>query len=127
MQNETTTGGAIFRIIKGVGLALAFSFLASVVFASILQFSPLPDKVIYPINQTVKVVAIVLGALVCVRGEKGLLQGLAIGGLFTALSYLAFSALGGDFSLSWVIFIELLLAVGVGGLSGALAVNLRRN
>ena len=126
MQNETTTGGAIFRIIKGVGLALAFSFLASVVFASILQFSPLPDKVIYPINQTVKVVAIVLGALVCVRGEKGLLQGLAIGGLFTALSYLAFSALGGDFSLSWLIFAELALALFVGAISGAIAVNLKR-
>ena len=126
MQNETTTGGAIFRIIKGVGLALAFSFLASVVFASILQFSPLPDKVIYPINQTVKVVAIVLGALVCVRGEKGLLQGLAIGGLFTALSYLAFSALGGDFSLSWLIFLEVGVALLTGALSGILAVNLKR-
>ena len=127
MQNETTAGSAIFRIIKGVGLALAFSFLASVVFASILQFSSLPDKVIYPINQTVKVVAIVLGALVCVRGEKGLLQGLAIGGLFTTLSYLAFSALGGDFSLSWLIFAELALALFTGAISGAIAVNMHKD
>ena len=126
MQNETTTGSAIFRIIKGVGLALAFSFLAAVVFASILQISPLPDKVIYPVNQTVKVVAVILGALVCVRGEKGLLQGLAIGGLFTALSYLTFSALGGDFSLSWLIFAELALALFAGAVSGVVAVNLKR-
>lgn len=126
MQNETKTGSAIFSIIKGVGLALAFSFLASVVFASILQFSPLPDKVIYPVNQTVKVLAVVLGALVCVRGEKGLVQGLAIGGLFTALSYLTFSALGGDFSLSWLIFAELALVLFAGAVSGAIAVNIRR-
>ena len=126
MRNETTTGSVLFHIIKGVGLALAFSFLATVVFASILQFSPLPDKIIYPVNQTVKVVAVILGALVCVRGEKGLIQGLAIGGLFTALSYLTFSALGGDFSLSWLIFAELALALFAGAVSGAIAVNLKR-
>ena len=127
MQNEWTTGGKIFNIIKGVALALAFSLLASIVLASILQFSPLPDKVIYPINQTVKVVAIMLGALVFVREEKGFLQGVAIGALFTALSYLSFSALGGDFSLSWLIFAELALALFVGAVSGAIAVNIRRD
>ena len=126
MQNEWTTGGKIFNIIKGVALALAFSLLASIVLASILQFSPLPDKVIYPINQTVKVVAIMLGALVFVREEKGFLQGVAIGALFTALSYLSFSALGGDFSLSWLIFAELALAFILGGIGGTLAVNLKK-
>ena len=127
MQNETTAGSVIFQIIKGVGIALAFSFLATVVFASILQVFPIPDKVIYPVNQTVKVVAVILGALVCIRGEKGLIQGLAIGALFTALSYLTFSALGGDFSLSWLIFAELALSLFTGAVSGAIAVNLRKD
>ena len=127
MQNQSTTGDKIFNIIKGVALALAFSLISSIVLASILQFSPLPDKVVYPINQTVKVAAIMLGALVFVREEKGLLQGVAIGALFTALSYLAFSALGGNFSLSWLIFAELALALFVGAISGAVAVNIRRD
>lgn len=127
MQNESTAGSVIFRIIKGVGLALAFSFLAAVVLANVLQFSPLPDKVIYPVNQTVKVLAVILGALVFVRGEKGLVQGVAIGALFTALSYLTFSALGGDFSLSWTIFAELALSLFAGAVSGAIAVNLRKD
>ncbi len=127
MQNQSTTGGKIFNVIKGVALALAFSLLASIVLASILQCFPLPDKVVYPINQTVKVAAIMLGSLVFVREEKGLLQGVAIGALFTALSYLAFSALGGNFSLSWLIFAELALALFVGAISGAVAVNIRRD
>ncbi len=126
MQNETT-GNVFFRIIKGVGLALAISFLSAIVLANVLTFTSLPDKVIYPVNQTVKVLAIAISALVFVRGEKGLLQGVAIGALFTALSYLAFSALGGDFSLSWLIFAELALAVLCGGVCGAVAVNLRRD
>ena len=127
MKDETVTGNAFFQILKGAGLALGFSFLAAVIFASILQFTDLPDKVIYPVNQTVKVLAVCLGALFCVRGEKGFLKGGAIGFIFTALSYLAFSALGGDFSLSWMIFAELLLSLFAGVVCGAIAVNLRRN
>ena len=126
MQNETATGNAFFQILKGAALALGFSLLAVIIFANILRFTPLPDKVIYPVNQTVKVVAILLGALLFVRGEKGFLKGGAIGLIFTALSYLAFSAIGGNFSLSWLIFAELALAIFAGVVGGAIAVNLRR-
>ena len=126
MQNERSYGAILFSIVKGVALALAFSFLCAVIFASILRFTSLPDKVIYPVNQGIKLCAVVLGALVFVRGEKGWLQGLAIALLFTALSYLAFSAIGGSFAFSWLILLELLIAVVAGVLSGALSVNLRR-
>ena len=126
MQNETATGNAFFQILKGAALALGFSLLAVIIFANILRFTPLPDKVIYPVNQTVKVVAILLGSLLFVRGEKGFLKGGAIGLIFTALSYLAFSAIGGNFSLSWLIFAELALAIFAGVVGGAIAVNLRR-
>ena len=127
MQNETATGNAFFQILKGAALALGFSLLAVIIFANILRFTPLPDKVIYPVNQTVKVVAILLGSLLFVRGEKGFLKGGAIGLIFTALSYLAFSAIGGNFSLSWLIFAELALAIFAGVVGGAIAVNLRRS
>ena len=79
-----------------------------------------------PVNETLKAAAIFLGSLGFIKGEKGLLKG-AIAGVFTVmLSYLAFSALGGSFALSWLILLELLLAVVVGGLCGGVAVNLRR-
>ena len=107
-------------------MALAFSLLTAIVFAVLLSVSPLPDKVIYPVNQTLKVLAVAIGALLFVREEKGLIKGGAIGLLFTALSYLTFSAVGGDFSLSWLIFGELFLALLTGCICGALAVNIRR-
>ena len=127
MQNETTVGNGLFQILKGALLALAFSFLMTVIFANVLRFTPLPDKVIYPVNQTVKVLSIAVGTLVFIRGEKGFLKGIAVALIFTALSYLAFSAIGGDFSLSWLIFAELFIAVLSGIICGAVAVNLRRN
>ena len=127
MQNQSTVGNGFFQVLKGAGFALVFSLLASVVFANVLRFTPLPDSVIYPVNQTVKSVAVCLGTLLFVRGEKGFFKGGGVSLLFTALSYLAFSAFGGDFSLSWLIFAELAVALLTGTVSGAVAVNLRRN
>lgn len=125
MQNDVTI--SIFQIIKSVALALAFSFLSAVVLATILRWTPLPDSVIYPVNQVVKALAIALGTITFIRGEKGFIKGGAVGLIFTALSYLAFSAIGGDFSFSWLILIESAVALLVGALCGALAVNMRRD
>ena len=74
MQTDVKTNG-IFQILKGVGIALALSFLGVIILASVLRFTPLPDGVIYPANQTIKVVSAGIGALLFVRGEKGFLKG----------------------------------------------------
>lgn len=124
MQNSY--GNGVFSIVKSVLLALGLSLLAAAVFAVVLRVASLPDRAIYPVNQLIKGISLAIGVLVFVRGEKGWLKGIAIAAIFTALSYLAFSALGGDFSLSWVILAELLGAALVGAVSGSLAVNLRR-
>ncbi len=126
MQNENSFGG-VFEVIKGVALALACSLFFTVVFACILRFGGLSSKWIYPINQGIKTLSVAVGTFAFVRGEKGLFKGLGIGVLFTALSYLVFAALGGDFSLSWLIFAELGLGSVTGGLCGVIAVNLRRS
>ena len=104
---------------------MAISLLSVIVFAVILRSTSIGEKAIYPVNQTIKAISIALGTLVFVRGEKGWLKGGAVGLLFTALSYLAFSALGGDFSLGWLIFAEMAIALLVGAVSGILAVNLK--
>ena len=126
MQKITVYGNGVLSVVKGVGIALLSSFLFSVAFALALRFAPISEKLVYPVNQLLKGASILLGVLFSVRGEKGWLKGGGVGGLFTALGYLAFSAAGGDFSLSWLIFLEGSLALLLGGISGALAVNLRK-
>lgn len=122
MQTTTNTFVSIF---KAAGLALAFSFLTVVAFAGILRVTALPDSVIYPVTQTLKGLSIALGVLAFVRGEKGWLQGMAASLLFTALSYLVFAAVGNDFSMSYLLFVELAFTLITGGLCGVIAVNMR--
>lgn len=126
MRNENSYGQGLFSIVKGVGLALAFSLLFSVVLAYVLRVGGLSEKVVYPVTQTVKIACAFLGALTTIRGEKGWLKGGAVGLLFSMLSYLAFSAIGGDFSLTWLILFELLVSTFAGVVGGIIGVNVSR-
>ena len=127
MQYNDSTQNHLFQIIKAVGFSLAISLLYAVIFATILRAFPVSDRAIYPINQTAKQIFVFLSAFLFIKGDKGFIKGIAVGLLFTALSYLTFSAIGGDFSLSWLIIIELLLSAATGLLGGVLAVNCKRN
>ena len=126
MRNERAYGNGFFTVIKATLLALAVSLLTAVVFAVILRAAPIARRTIYTVNQVLKGISILIGVSVFVRGEKGWLKGGGTGSLFTALSYLAFSAIGGDFSFTWLIFVELLTAFLIGAIGGVLAVNIRK-
>ena len=126
MRNETSYGNGFFTVIKATLLALAVSLMAAVAFAVILRVSGMGERWIYTINQLAKGISIRVGVAVFVRGEKGWLKGGGVGLLFTGLSYLAFSAIGGDFSLSWLILMELLIAFLVGAISGIFTVNVKK-
>ena len=126
MQNESSYGNGFFMIIKGAGLALALSLLFTVIFACILRVTESSGSFVYPITQVLKVLSAIIGSIAFVRGEKGWLKGVGIGLVFTALSYLAFSSLGGDFSLSWLILFELFLTCLASAFGGILAVNWKK-
>ena len=125
MKKERIEERDLFCVVKAVLLALAISLFAVVVFAVILKVAPLRASTVYAVNQILKGCALAVGILVCVRGEKGWMKGGIIGVVFTMVSYLAFSAIGGDFSLSWLIFLELAFAFVIGAIGGIVAVNLK--
>ena len=129
MYNETNNHGFsfAFEIVRAVLVALAFSLVGAFLFAVVLRLTNASDKIILPVNETLKALSIFLGVFLCVRGEKGFLKGGLTGLFATMLSYLAFSALGGDFSLSWLALLELLFGVFVGAIGGVFAVNVKRN
>ena len=126
MQYENEYGTSWFSLLKGAGVALAVSFLGVILFAAILSTCTIPDGAIYPVNQTIKGLALAVGVLCFVKGEKGWAQGLAIAGIFTALSYVTFAVIGGDFSLSWWILLEVVFSLLIGGICGVVAVNITR-
>ena len=126
MQTQISLGRAWFQVIKSVGIAMIIAVLLVAAVSATLLYFGVNERTVYAVNQGVKVISILLGCLCGLREEKGFLKGLGVGLLFTALSYLAFSAIGGDFSVGWLILLELATAFLVGAISGILTVNLKK-
>ena len=126
MYDDQMSSKAVFQVVKGVAVALVISVFTSAVFALILRVCPLPEVAVRIITQVLKALSLAVGVLLFLKGEKGLLKGIVCGLLFSMLGYLTFSALGGGFSLSWLIVVELVVFSAVGGLIGIVAVNVKR-
>ena len=125
MENESVAN--ILQIVKATLLGIACSLFLTVVFAIVLTIGNFSDKLILPVNTCLKAVSIFVGCALGVRGEKGWIKGLIVGLLFVCLSGLLYSLIGGDFSVSWLVLIEVLFGAVAGTLSGIFAVNIRGN
>lgn len=60
---------------RGVSLAIIVCLAAVLIFALVIQFTGLPESVIMPVNQFIKVLAIFIGCFFSLRGSKGWLKG----------------------------------------------------
>lgn len=134
MKSETavveTKGKSHFfkYLIKGSLIALSISLIAICIFAFVLRFCDVPDTAIKPVNQIIKIVSVLIGAYFGMRGsrEMGLLTGFFIGLLYTILAFVVFSLLNGSFAFSGSLINDVIFGGIAGGISGILAVNLRK-
>lgn len=97
MQSENSFAAHLLQIVKAVVLAVLFCLVAVLIFSLVLKFASLSDSVIKPVNQFIKVFAILFGCFFALRGEKGWLKGIAVGLLTVMLTYLVFAMVGGVF------------------------------
>lgn len=111
---------------KGIGIMIISVLLGILIFAGVVKFACLSDKVIKPINQFIKALSIFLGCLSSIKNNKGLLKGLITGGIGMIIIYLIFAIIGGGLSFGLAFFIDLLFGVIVGGISGILSVSLKK-
>lgn len=126
MRNGFSDGG-FFQVVKGTATALLISLCLAAVFALLLRVCPLGEGTVRVVTQILKAIALAVGCFLFLKGEKGLLKGAVCGLLFSMLGYLVFSSIGGNFALSWLIFLELLVFSAVGGLIGVAAVNVKKS
>ena len=123
MDNEKVV--EIFEGVKAVLIAIVCALVLTSAFALIMQVTAMSDKVILPVNLTIKAASVFVGCALSLRGQKGWLRGMLVGLAFTCLSGLLFGLLGGDFAFSWLLIVEVLFGLIAGALSGMFAVNFR--
>ena len=124
-------GGALKKTIKEVVKAtlvtLIFSLFGVLLLALLVRANLLSGAAIKLTNQFVKMLAIFVGCYASLRGEKGLWKGITTGILGILVTFLVFALISGSIALGFSFVWDILFGVLVGGLSGIVAVNLKKD
>lgn len=116
----------IFQIAKAVLCAILISLAFVLVFTVLIQLFSIPAAAVKPVNQVFKIIAIIGGGLLFIRGDKGLIKGAIFGVLAVVLTFLLFGAIAGSLACDWKFAIEILIGAVAGGVTGVIAVNIKR-
>lgn len=115
----------VSNVVKGSLIAVSVSLFLILIFAFLIKIFNIPDYLIKPINQVIKIISVFIGVLFALKKlpQKGLVSGMLIGVIYTILAFLIFSFLSGKFTFSFTILIDVLCALVIGGLCGVFVVN----
>lgn len=126
---KASSNSMVGCVAKGTLIALCMSLVLVLIFAFLLKFTNIPDSAIKPINQVIKGVSVFLGVFIGMKKlkELGLVSGLLIGIFYTLLAFLAFSILGGSFSVDLTILTDIVFGAIIGAICGIICVNLKKS
>lgn len=129
LNTEKNPHRSLVCIAKGVGVGLCVALVGILIFAFILRFTSISDKIISPVNQVIKGLSIFFGVFIALRHHKemGLLNGLLIGFLFTIVAFLVFSILDGAFCFDRTLLNDIIFGSIIGAICGIICVNLKKN
>lgn len=128
-KESDTKGREGLSILKGTMLALSVAMVLILLFAFVLRFTAVSDKLIAPVNQVIKGASIFFGVFVGLKKHKskGLVNGLLIGLCFTIVAFLVFSLLDGAIVFDKTFFSDLFFGSVIGAICGIICVNLKKN
>ncbi len=110
-------------IIKGVLFSISLTLVSILLFAVVVKVTAFSSTSVKIVNQFIKIISVFLGCLLFLNEGKGLIKGGIVALLYVFLINAIFSLISGmGLSIS---FLEILLCVTVGVVSGIIAVNLR--
>lgn len=112
-------------VLKAVLFATLISLALVLIFAIVIRFANVENKVIMPVNIAIKILSLLVGVLLAFKNQQnGLVKGAISGLAYMLFTFLIFSALSGfkDVTFSWI---DLITLPVVGAISGIITVNLK--
>lgn len=117
----------LFDVVKSTIIAVVASLVLILLFALIVNLTDVPDSVVSPVNQAIKVVSVLVGCLVGIREQRmGAFKGAIAGLLYTFLSTLLFGLISNNLRFNAMSLIDVALGIVIGAISGILSVNVRK-
>lgn len=113
-------------LLSGLCAAVLFTLAAMLALAAALVFLSFSDALIVWLNQSIKLLAIMLGVCIAAPrgGQRGLASGVLIALIYMTAGYVLYIVLGGATFAFSAFLGELLLGVAVGAITGSVRANL---
>ena len=115
----------LIDIVKSSLIAVVSSLVLILVFAIIIKFTGIEDKIIL-INMVIKSLSVVIGILFGIKNARlGAVKGLASGVLFVLVTYILFAIINLDGKIDLMMVIDSLIIMAESLVSGIIAVNIK--
>lgn len=126
MSDNEKNNNFFSSLVKGIGLSIIISLVCVLIFGFVIKSFLLPNGTIKVVNQFIKVLSIFIGVFSCSGKNLGLVKGCLVGAFSIIITHLIFSLIGGNISFGLSFIIDVLFGLIVGGISGTISVNMKR-
>lgn len=119
--------GILLSTAKGGLAGTLLSLVAVLVFALIVKIFAVSNQAISIVNQVLRILSIVFAVWCVLRSnpEKGWLKGALSGFWYTAMTFVVFSLIDGQWVFGLPLLYDVLIGAASGAVAGILLVNLR--
>ena len=116
-----------YQVLKGVIISVIFSLLCVLIFALLIKVFCFSSKVIKPVNQAIKILAVIIGTLFSVSPPKGFIKGGIVGVGGTFIQYLIYGIIAKNLTFGLSQVLDLIFGLVIGIIVGVICSNLKRN
>ena len=115
-----------FNISKGVLRSVIVTTILLAIYSILMNFVDFSMKTVSVVYMVITCVSIVYGAIYASKtnGHKGWISGLSVSALYMLILLIITALINGGLGFSSVMVVQIMLALGVGTLSGMLGINI---
>lgn len=119
---------SIKKILKGTLLSLLISLILVAILAVVVYFSNVSDRTVSAVIFAISCLSVFLGATILAKNieSRGLLNGLALAGVYFAILFVVSLLANGSVALSFGNILRLLSILASGSLGGILGINTKK-
>lgn len=128
VTSTNTKSGFFISLIKGAFVAILISLVGILLFALFIKFVDISDSWIMPINQVIKLISILFGVKIFLKGSSGfgLFKGALLGIIYTIFAFIIFSILSSSFSIDFTLLYDVLFGCIMGAICGVICISVTK-
>ena len=119
--------GFVLDVLKAALVSIIIGAIFILLFAVLLNYVPINDKIVTAINQVIKLIAVSVGCFFGFNDKRfGLVKGVFSGLIYSLGMALITALINKNFAFSWGVALDIALSVVMGAISGIITVNVKK-